>query len=408
MSERAELGGPVVSLREVCESVRYGYTASASLDKNGPKFLRITDIVSQGINWNSVPYCAGSESALDKYRLQFGDIVVARTGATVGYAKQIRKSENAVFASYLVRFRVNSEIAEPRFVGHLVESDVYRQYVKSQVGGAAQPNANAKVLGRFSFILPPRRVQRRIADILSAYEDLIENNRRRIVLLEQAAREFYREWFVRLRFPGFEAAKIIEGVPVGWVRRHLSELMTTQYGHTASATEVPIGPKFLRGKDINKTSYIDWSAVPYCSHDGLDMRKYALRSGDLVVVRMADPGKVAIVESAVNAVFASYLVRISPRPGVAIPPVYLFHVLSHDRYQGFISRASGGSTRKSASAKLLLDFKILVPPLDVMARFERGVEPLRKQIQTILEQNAVLRQARDLLLPRLMSSQITV
>ena len=168
------------------------------------------------ISWHSVPYCAGNERDLEKFLLQEGDIVVARTGATVGYAKQIRTPENAVFASYLVRFRINSEIAEPRFIGHLVESSVYKQYVKSQVGGAAQPNANAKVLGRFSFTLPPRKVQRRIADILSAYDDLIENNRRRIALLEQAARELYREWFVRLRFPGHENTRIVDGLPEGW------------------------------------------------------------------------------------------------------------------------------------------------------------------------------------------------
>ena len=91
--------------------------------------------------------------------------------------------------------------------------------MKSQVGGAAQPNANAKVLGRFSFTLPPRRDQHRIADILSAYDDLIENNRRRIALLEQAARELYREWFVRLRFPGHESTRIVDGLPEGWEGR---------------------------------------------------------------------------------------------------------------------------------------------------------------------------------------------
>ena len=167
------------------------------------------------MSWHSVPYCEVNERDLQRYLLQTGDIVIARTGATVGYAKQIRTPENAVFASYLVRFRIDSEIAEPRFIGHIVESTIYKQYVKAQVGGAAQPNANAKVLGRFSFTLPARRVQRRIADVLSAYDDLIENNRRRIALLEQTAREHYREWFVRLRFPGHESNRIVDGLPVG-------------------------------------------------------------------------------------------------------------------------------------------------------------------------------------------------
>ena len=409
MSEHTELDWQVVSLTDVSESVRYGYTASASTDEIGPKFLRITDIVPQCISWHSVPYCEVNERDLEKYLLQIGDVVVARTGATVGYAKQIRTPEHAVFASYLVRFRINSEIAEPRFIGHLVESNVYKQYVKSQVGGAAQPNANAKVLGRFSFTLPPRRVQRRIADILSSYDDLIENNRRRIALLEQAARELHREWFVRLRFPGHENTRIVDGVPEGWQRVRLSDLVSTQYGYTASANEEPIGPKFLRGTDINKNSYIDWDTVPYCPTSDLNIGlKYALRTGDLLVVRMADPGKVAIVEKQVQAVFASYLVRLVIHNDSGTFPLYLFYVLTDSEYQGFIGAASGGSTRKSASAKLLTDFGVVQPPNVVQSLFVDHVAPLRKMIGALLDQNAQARASRDILLPRLMSGEVAV
>ena len=93
-----------VSLAGVSESVTYGYTASASEDQVGPKFLRITDIVPESLDWNSVPYCKASERDQNRFSLEVGDIVVARTGATVGYAKQIRDVESAVFASYMVRF----------------------------------------------------------------------------------------------------------------------------------------------------------------------------------------------------------------------------------------------------------------------------------------------------------------
>ena len=406
--EHTELDWQVVSLTDVSESVRYGYTASASTDEIGPKFLRITDIVPQCISWHSVPYCEVNERYLEKYLLQIDDVVVARTGATVGYAKQIRTPEHAVFASYLVRFRINSEIAEPRFIGHLVESNVYKQYVKSQVGGAAQPNANAKVLGRFSFTLPPRRVQRRIADILSAYDDLIENNRRRIALLEQAARELYGEWFVRIRFPGHENTRNVDGVPEGWERVRLSELVSTQYGYTASASDAPIGPRFLRGTDINKNSYIDWDAVPYCPTSDLGFEKYALRPSDLLVVRMADPGKVAIVEREIDAVFASYLVRMVIRDQSRNLPLYLFYVLTGFEYQGFIGGASGGSTRKSASARLLTDFEVVQPPILVQRLFVDHVAPLRKMIGTLLDQNAQARASRDILLPRLMSGEVAV
>lgn len=114
VSERAEPDWQVVSLADVSESVGDGYTASASTDEIGPRFLRITDIVPQRIDWESVPYCEVNERDLGRYLLHSGDIIVARTGATVGCAQQIRTPENTVFASYLVRFRINKRIAEPR------------------------------------------------------------------------------------------------------------------------------------------------------------------------------------------------------------------------------------------------------------------------------------------------------
>jgi len=399
---------PVKSLAELAEAVQYGYTTSATDDPVGPHFLRITDIVPSQIDWTSVPYCQIDDKSRDKFSLASGDIVIARTGATVGYAKLIRDNPEAVFASYLVRIRIDPQRADPGYVGQIVESAIYKKFVLSRVGGAAQPNANAKVLSAFRLPIPDREIQARIASILSAYDDLIENNRRRIQLLEQAARLIYKEWFVHLRFPGHEHVTITDGVPEGWARTHLSRIIDTQYGFTESATNDPVGPKFLRGTDINKTSYIDWSAVPYCPEDKLDFGKYKLLVDDILVIRMADPGKVAIVETDVTAVFASYLIRLKRKTGVNIPALYLFYVLGDDQYQGFISGASSGSTRKSANAKLVVDFDILVPPIVLLELFVNQIQPLRQQIQTLLRENSKLRQARDLLLPRLMNGEITV
>lgn len=123
---------------------------------------------------------------------------------------------------------------------------------------------------------------------------------------------------------------------------------------------------------------------------------------------MADPGKVAIVENEVKAVFASYLIRLTLKPGIEIPALYLYYVLAGDQYQGFISGASGGATRKSANAKLVVDFDILVPNALLSQLFIEQVQLLRQQIQTLLAQNANLRKARDLLLPKLMNGELTV
>jgi type I restriction enzyme S subunit len=198
-----------------------------------------------------VPYCEIDDSERERFALGVGDIVVARTGATVGYAKLIREPVDAVFASYLVRFRVDSAKADPGFVGRLVESHGYKSFVQSRIGGAAQPNASAPVLGSFEFPLLPKHAQTRIADILSAYDDLIENNRRRMALLEEAARQLYREWFVRLRFPGHEHTPIANGVPEGWERGAFETALVLQRGFDLPVQaredgDVPIYPTFRR------------------------------------------------------------------------------------------------------------------------------------------------------------------
>lgn len=314
---------------------------------------------------------------------------------------------DACFPDSVIGFIPNEKKADARFIKYMFDA-LLQQRFRQFTQGAAQDNLSQSKLLSLKFPVPALPVQQRIAELLSAYDDLIENNRRRIQLLEQSARLLYKEWFVHLRFPGHEHVKITSGIPESWERKHLSELVDTQYGFTETATDEPVGPKFLRGTDINKTSYIDWNTVPHCPEEKLDFRKYALSVGDIVVIRMADPGKVAIVESDVKAVFASYLVRLTRKQGVTIPSLYLFYVLSGDQYQGFISRASGGATRKSASAKLLVDFDVVIPPPTVVSMFVEQVEPLRSQIQTLLQQNACLRQARDLLLPKLMNGEIAL
>lgn len=202
-------------LRDLCADISYGYTTSATDKVTGVKFLRITDVVPDFIDWSTVPYCEISPTNYEKTKLEVNDIVIARTGATVGYAKQIKKAVDAVNASYLVRLRLNDK-AHKKYIGILVESDIFKSFVRTIAGGSAQPNANAKDLTSFKFLLPPLPLQTRIADLLSAYDELIEVNNRRIALLEQTAEQLYKEWFVRLRFPGYAQTKVRKGVPEGW------------------------------------------------------------------------------------------------------------------------------------------------------------------------------------------------
>lgn len=371
---------------------------------DGPyPFIQTSDVKHAAlyINGHQQTY---SEAGLEQSRLWPAGTLCITIAANI--ADTAILGIDACFPDSVIGFIPDEKKADTRFVKYLFDVTIQRQ-VQQFTQGAAQDNLSQEKLVSIEFSVPSVDEQRRIADVLSAYDGLIENNRRRMALLEDAARQIYREWFVRLRFPGHEHTQIAGGVPAGWERIHLGDFVETQYGYTETATMEPIGPKFLRGTDINKTAYIDWSTVPYCPIDETVQRKYRLRVGDIVVIRMADPGKVAIVERDIEAVFASYLIRLVPTDQ-RLTAYYLFYVLSDEAYQGFVRGVSTGATRKTASAPLLVDFHIILPPSSLLRAFEDSIRPLRQQITVLLIQDEKLRAARDLLLPRLMSGELAV
>lgn len=367
------------------------------------RFQRGHDLPDQNRKPGDVPVIgsAGLTGWHNEPRARGPGVSIGRSGASIGkvtYTPTDYWPHNACL--YVTDFLGNN----PRFVYYYLKTKDF----SSLNSGAAQPSLNRNFVHAVPARIAELPAQQNIVGVLSAYDDLIENNRRRIALLEKSARMIFREWFVRFRFPAHEHIKIIDGVPTGWERRYLADVVSTQYGHTAAAEDEPIGPKFLRGTDINKKTYIDWSDVPYCSEHGLDFDKYALRPGDILVIRMADPGKVALVEKPVCAVFASYLVRLKVHDPHEVPPLFLFQTLLDDRYQGFIAASSGGSTRKTASAPLLTDFHFVLPPKLLLELYLEQVEPVRELITKLTDQSASAVQARDLLLPRLMNGEITV
>jgi len=339
----------------------------------------------------------------DEFKVDPPGVVTGRSGS-LGFVQYIPTKYWPHNTSLWVRdFKVNL----PRYVYYYLQTLDLQRFNS----GAGVPTLNRNDLDTLELWVHNLPTQRKIASILSAYDDLIENNTRRIKILEEMAQTIYREWFVHFRFPGHEKVKMVESemglIPEGWEVKRLFDLVETQYGYTESASENEVGPRFVRGKDINKNSYIDWDTVPYCPIDAEKHAKYRLQVGDILVVRMADPGKVGIIEKDIDAVFASYLIRLTAKYK-SLSPYYFFYSLLDNRYQNYISGASTGTTRKSASAGVVTDFDIVIPADNVRYSFEKIIYPLRKSLNNLLERNRVLRQTRDLLLPKLISGEIDV
>ncbi len=184
------------NLSALSSDVSYGYTESATAEVIGPKFLRITDIQNGAVDWRSVPHCPINKKKHEKYKLHQGDIVVARTGNSTGENYLFNSAADAVYASYLIRFQIDQNKADPRFVWYTMRSQEWWAYVQSSKTGSAQAGANAKVLGGFPINLPPLTEQKAIAHILGSLNDKIELNRRMNETLEAMARALFKSWFV--------------------------------------------------------------------------------------------------------------------------------------------------------------------------------------------------------------------
>ncbi|WP_434782757.1 restriction endonuclease subunit S [Ferrovum myxofaciens] len=184
------------TLDNVSSEVSYGYTESASGEKVGPHFLRITDIQNGIVNWSSVPYCPITAENHSKYRLQAGDIVIARTGNSTGENFLFRGGKDAVFASYLIRFRIDCQKTDPRFVWYNLRSQDWWDFINNSKTGSAQAGANARILGLFPLNLPPLDEQCAIASVLNSLDDKIDHNRALSTNLEAIARRLFKSWFV--------------------------------------------------------------------------------------------------------------------------------------------------------------------------------------------------------------------
>jgi type I restriction enzyme, S subunit len=372
-----------VSLKEVCKT-QYGYTASATDVDTGVRFVRITDIVPDFINWNTVPFCKISEKEFLKYKLNEGDIVAARTGATVGYARQIRNnSPNAVFASYLVKL-IPSDKIDKRFLGIIVESNIYKEFIQMIAGGSAQPNANANDLTEFKIKIPSLPTQKQIASILSAYDDLIEVNNQRIKLLEQTARELYKEWFVRMRFPDYKNTKFKQGIPEGWEVVYFRNFIKLNRGFDLSDEKIIEGEYPVVASTSIKAYHKYYKVEAPCVSTG--------RSGSLGTVQYINKKSWPLNTS----LYVKDFKGNSPR--------FVYYFLQGLNLENF----NAGAGVPSLNQNHLHGLKFQLPPKDLQDKFDNFIVPVFEQIETLQQQNTQLRQIRDRLLPRLISGKLQV
>lgn len=389
-----------VPLADLCELVDYGVTTSATTGGTGPQLLRITDIVPSSIDWQSVPRCDIDDRKALRFALRTDDIVVARTGATVGYAKRVRELPGpVVFASYLVRFRVDAS-HDARYVGYVVESAQFKEWVAREAGGAAQPNASALTLGRYPVPLPSVPSQRRIAALLAAFDELVAVNERRIELLEDLARSLYREWFESFRFPGHSTGPAPlpdwQDARIG----DLADVVTDGVDPSDVAIDTPYcGLEHLPRRSTTLRDFGEVRSVV--------SRKLRFRAGDTLFGKIR-PYFHKVVWSPFEGVASSDAIVFRAREGPLPLPALLTTILASDAVVAEAVATSNGTKMPRADPKAILNYRLALPPLnsDLLGRAEAMMRDSYDLAARLASQNHALARTRDLLLPRLVTGQL--
>ena len=307
---------------------------------------------------------------------------------------------------------------DTRFIRYALE--VHLRRLLQFAGGTTFPNLTKDTLHDFTIPFPHNRSK--IADVISAYDDLIENNRRRIQLLEQVAWLLYKEWFVHLRFPGHKHITITDGVPEGWSRVDLNSIIRIEHGYAFKGAyfSEEITPRILLTPgNFKMGGGIKLDKLKYYSTLGPLDEKYILKKDDLLIT-MTDLSKASdtlgyslLVPQLNGKVFLhnQRLGAVYPKENIPFYRHFLDQLFKDFRYRSFVVGSASGTSVKHTSPKKILSYKPVLPSYEksiLIREFDDKMRFMNRQIHNLLQTNEKLAQARDLLLPRLMNGEVTV
>lgn len=371
------------------------------------RYIRARDIKKGKVDSSDLGYISKEvKDKIARYIVQEDDVVVSIAGTIgeVGYVPSeldgVNLTENAV------RLTNFTEGVFSKFVLYWLMTEWSYEYMNGVAAGSAQPKLGIYKIEQIPISLPSFEIQHRIADILSAYDDLIENNRKQTKLLEEATQRLYKEWFVDLRFPGYEHTKIVDGVPEGWGKCSLGDV-------------IEFDPKVQLTKDRIK-QFVPMSALNMSSMtlDTAELSETTSNSGskfqnnDTLLARITpclENGKTAFVhgiQSAEGAVGSTeYIVMRSKRLN---PYMVYLHARTDGFRQSAINSMSGSDGRQRVKADKSKALPYLCPPTTVVNQFGKFAAPVFELIFDLNEQTFQAASARDRILPKLMSGETEV
>ena len=348
-------GWQTKTLSEV-SAINYGYTESATSEKIGPQFLRITDIQDDCVEWNSVPFCKIASADLPKYQLASGDIVFARTGATTGKSFLVDDPPKAVFASYLIRLRLLDKSLLPKFVSLFFQTASYWKAVKEGSSGSAQGGFNATKLGSLILPIPPISEQQRIVGLLDAAFAGLATAKANAEKNLQNARALFES---HLQSVFTQRGK-------GWVEKKVSEIAKHSLGKMLDKAKNKGEPKpYLRNINVRWFTF-DLSDLLQMPFLPTEAEKYTAIKGDVLICEGGYPGRAAIWDEDYPIYFQKALHRVRFHE----PEInkWFVYYLSVQDSSGQLKKHFSGTGIQHFTGEVLARFTIPVPPLPELRR----------------------------------------
>ena len=348
-----------------------------------------------------------THNKLKRSQIEANDILFSMAGIYLGKLAIVKDEDvpaNTNQAVALIRFNKGVNID---YLYYFMVQKSFNAYVNCMSAQAAQPNINLKQIGNLQIVLSTDKQQKRIAGILSAYDNLIENNNKRIRLLEQMAENLYKEWFVRFRFPGYEDTEFEDGMPRDWVREKIGLHYNTCSGGTPSRTHEEYYTEgtipWVKTGEIKDGIIIHTDEC--ITEAGIKGSSAKLLPQGAVVMAMygVNIGMLAYLDSEMTCNQACCVFNdkneINSRH-------YLFHYLYSIR--DYLLLIGFGAAQQNLSQDLIKKVKIVIPPAELIKEFDKQKEPLYQTIRALMMKNDKLIKQRDALLPRLMSGKLEV
>ena len=367
-------------------------------------FLNTGNVTENGFSFEDNQFISEEkDKVLRKGKLQRGDIVYTTRG-TVGNAAFYSKSvpfDNIRINSGMVILRCDNSIVNTRFLYQILKSNYYRPYFKSYCTGSAQPQLPIKNFSPIILDIPDIQVQDRIADILSAYDDFIENNQKQIKLLEEAAQRLYKEWFVDLRFPGYENTPIVDGVPKGWKKDNLGGICELKKD-TVSSGQVSRGMPYI---GLEHMPRVDFCLSSWGKADDVTSNKYKYAENDIIF------GKIRPYFHKVGFAINSGVVSTDSfvmKANDELWGLLLMTVFDKAFVDYTYKTCKEGAKMSRADWKQMEKYELLIPERSIRENFEEIVWNITRRIKSLAIQTRSLAEARDRLLPKLMNGEIEV